>query len=114
VSPINDIRVRILGPIEIERGGRLIELSGRRERAVIALLLVNAGQTVSLDRMTEDLWDGSPPASAVTTLRAHVSRVRKALADGGVDDLLVTRDAGYSLRMDDLQNDAMDFVEYAT
>ncbi|MGH9274317.1 MAG: BTAD domain-containing putative transcriptional regulator, partial [Acidimicrobiales bacterium] len=111
---INDISVRILGPIEIERGGRLIELSGRRERAVIALLLVNAGQVVSLDRMTEDLWDGAPPASAVTTLRAHVSRVRKALADGGVDDLLVTRDAGYSLRVDALRIDATEFEEHAT
>jgi DNA-binding SARP family transcriptional activator/energy-coupling factor transporter ATP-binding protein EcfA2 len=108
-SSINDISVRILGPIEIERGGRLIELSGRRERAVIALLLVHAGQVVSLDRMTEDLWDGEPPASAVTTLRAHVSRVRKALADGGVEDVLVTRDAGYSLRVESLRVDAAQF-----
>jgi DNA-binding SARP family transcriptional activator len=113
-APINDISVRILGPIEIERGGRLIELSGRRERAVIALLLVNSGQVVSLDRMTEDLWDGAPPASAVTTLRAHVSRVRRALAEGGVDDLLVTREAGYSLRMGSLCVDAATFEAQAT
>lgn len=107
---IDNISVRILGPLEIERDGRLIELSGRRERAVLALLLVHAGQSVSLDRMTEDLWEGDPPASAVTTLRAHVSRVRKALASGGVDDLLVTHDAGYSVRVDAVCLDAAEFV----
>jgi DNA-binding SARP family transcriptional activator/tetratricopeptide (TPR) repeat protein len=106
---IDNISVRILGPLEIERGGRLIELSGRRERAVLALLLVHAGHSVSLDRMTEDLWEGDPPASAITTLRAHVSRVRKALASGGVDDLLVTHDAGYSVRVDAVSLDAAEF-----
>jgi DNA-binding SARP family transcriptional activator len=112
-GPIDDIAVRILGPIEIERGGRLIELSGRRERAVVALLLVNAGRVVPLDRMTEDLWDGSPPASALTTLRGHVSRVRKALAGAGVDDLLVTKDAGYALRVDSVQLDSNEFESRA-
>ncbi len=110
---IDNISVRILGPLEIERGGRLIELSGRRERAVLALLLVHAGQSVSLDRMTDDLWEGHPPASAVTTLRAHVSRVRKALASGGVDDLLLTQDSGYSVRVDGIGLDSVEFERHA-
>jgi DNA-binding SARP family transcriptional activator len=107
-----DISVRILGPIEIERGGRLIELSGRRERAVFALLLVHAGRIVPVDRMTEDLWEGNPPPTAVTSLRSHVSRVRKALATGGVDDLLVTRDAGYALQVGSLRLDATEFEQH--
>ncbi len=110
---IDDIAVRILGPIEIERAGQLLELTGRRERAVLALLLVRPGQVVSLHRMTDGVWDGHPPATAVTSLRSHVSRVRKALARVGLDALLATEADGYAMRVEGLRLDRVEFEQHA-
>ena len=68
---------------------------------------MNAGEPVSTDRLTEELWGGSPPADAPTALQAHVSRLRKLLepAHGGEPSLLVTRPEGYALVIDTDQLD---------
>ena len=51
----------ILGPLEVSRGGRMVPLGGPRQRAVLALLLLEANRVVSLDRLAEDVWGGHPP-----------------------------------------------------
>ncbi len=84
---------RILGPLEVVENGRELALGSRKQRALLALLVLHAGKVVSRDRLIDDLWHGDPPAAAETTLRAHISRLRSAL---GASRLL-TRAPGYTL-----------------
>ena len=99
------MRFGILGPLEVaENAGRRLKLGGHRQRAVLAILLLHANEVVSSDRLVEDLWSGRPPASAATSLQAHVSRLRRAL---GEDERIVTTGGGYLIRVapDELDRD---------
>lgn len=69
---------RILGPLEVLRSGCAVPLGGPRQRAVLALLLLEANRVVSFDRLAEDVWDGHPPQGSVTTLQSYVFRLRRA------------------------------------
>ena len=79
---------KILGPLAIEADGRQIEPAGARQRALLAILLLHRGEVLSAERLIEDLYGADPPPSALTALRAHVSRLRRAL---GRDDLLAAK-----------------------
>src|SRR5450755_5101448 len=74
---------RILGAFEVRVGDRLVGLGGEKPRALLAILLLHRNEVVSADRLIDDLWGEAPPASALPTLRAYVSRLRKALAGNG-------------------------------
>ena len=103
---------RILGPLEALDGQQRVALGGSKRRAVLALLLVHANETLSTDRMIDELWGDNPPAVAAKTLQVHISRLRKALGGGsaaGGADLVVTRDRGYVLELDPEQLDARRF-----
>ena len=104
---------RILGPLEILDEGRAITLGGRRQRALLALLLLHANETLSTDRLIDKLWGERPPAGAAKTVQVQVSRLRKALrAEVGNDPaagVVVTRERGYELRLDPERLDAHRF-----
>jgi len=85
---------RVLGPLEVRRDGRLIDLRGSKRRAVLALLVLQANEIVRTDRLIEDLWGAEQPANAPAALHTHVSRLRKDLGE----DVLVTKPWGYVLR----------------
>src|SRR5262245_41997428 len=95
---------RVLGPLEVEVGGQLLPLRGRRQRALLALLLLSANEVVPDDRLLEDLWGESPPASGRAALRVRISQLRKALGDGG--GALLTRPPGYVLHTEPDRIDA--------
>ena len=103
----------ILGPLEVWRSGRAVPLGGPRQRAVLALLLLEANRVVSMDRLAEDVWGGDPPEGWATTLQTYVFHLRRALepdrARGAAGGVLVTRDRGYLLRVDREQLDAARF-----
>src|SRR5690242_20244478 len=105
----------ILGPLEVSRCGRAVPLGGPRQRAVLALLLLEANRVVSLDRLAEDVWAGHPPDGWVTTVQIYVSHLRQALepgrARGAAGDVLVTRNPGYLLRANREQLDAARFQD---
>ena len=84
---------RILGPLEVVENGRALRLGSRKQRALLALLVLHAGKVVSRDRLIDDLWHGEPPAAAETTLRSHISRLRSALGAAR----LLSRAPGYTL-----------------
>ena len=71
---------RVLGPLEVRDGDRLVALGGGKQRALLAILLLHRSEAVSADRLIDELWGESPPPSAVRTLQAYVSRLRKALS----------------------------------
>ena len=95
---------RILGSLEVVDGTRRLALGGRKSRALLALLLLHANETLSTDRLIDDLWGGDPPASAGKSLQVQISRLRKALGGDAEPDrtagLIVTRDRGYELVVD--------------
>ena len=100
----------ILGSLEVVDEGRMVTVSGSKQQALLALLLLHANETLSSDRLIEELWGQRPPATAAKTLQVHVSRLRKALANGnGTSADLVTRDHGYQLRLDRERLDAHRF-----
>src|SRR4051794_20235292 len=82
---------RVLGSFEVEHEGKVAELAGRRQRDVLAVLLVNANHVVSTDRLIDELWGDQPPPTAATSLHNTISQLRRLLGD----DTIVTRTPGY-------------------
>jgi DNA-binding SARP family transcriptional activator len=94
---------RILGPLEVLDEGRPIALGGSKQRALLAFLLLHANETLSTDRLIDELWGERPPAKAAKTVQMQISRLRKALAGeagNGSAGVVVTREHGYELRID--------------
>src|SRR5579871_1958804 len=88
---------RILGPLEVADGDGLVPLAGVKQRALLALLLLNANQVVSSDRLVDELWPGQTPEAGRAALQVRVSQLRKALGDGG--GAIVTSPPGYLVRV---------------
>jgi DNA-binding SARP family transcriptional activator len=87
---------RMLGPLEVVDRDGPVRLGGRNQRALLALLLLNADEVVSTDRLIDALWGDEPPRTAPTSLQNAVSQLRKLLGA----NRLVTKAPGYSLRLD--------------
>ena len=99
---------RILGPLEVEGDDGPIKVRGRKEEALLALLVVNAGTAVSVDVMAEELWGEHQPPTATKTLRSHVSKLRRQLSKG-VN--IETTGSGYVLNADRATIDASRFED---
>jgi WD40 repeat protein/DNA-binding SARP family transcriptional activator len=103
---------RILGPIEVTGAGGAVKLGGPRQRAVLAILLLEANRVVPVDVIAEQLYGGDAPATAVSQVRDHVSQLRKALRTGANGDSVIeTRGPGYMLRVDPDRVDATRFEQ---
>jgi WD40 repeat protein/DNA-binding SARP family transcriptional activator len=102
------VQFRILGPVTAYRGGETVSLGGERQRALLAVLLVHANETVSTERLVEQLFGRSGSASQVNAVQVAVSRLRRALGDGG-GAMLLTRRGGYALELEPGQLDAATF-----
>src|SRR5436309_15331799 len=70
---------RILGSLDVEAESGPVSLGGAKQRALLAVLLLNANEIVSSDRLIEALWEDDPPELAHNALQVHVSQLRKAL-----------------------------------
>src|SRR5437763_4994722 len=99
------VEFRILGGLEVDSPAGPARIAGGRRRALLIRLLVAHGQSVSADRLIDDIWDRAPPAAAASTLQSHVSLLRRALGPGR----LITRSDGYALAVDDVTVDAWQF-----
>jgi DNA-binding SARP family transcriptional activator len=96
---------RILGPVEVWRDGEPVPLGSAKQRAALALLILEAGRVVSTDRLVDALWGERPPRTASTSLQNFVSRLRKSLGN----ETLVTKPSGYQLGIQPEQIDAERF-----
>jgi DNA-binding SARP family transcriptional activator len=93
------LELRILGPFEALADGRPLRLGGAKQRALLAVLLLRAGEVVSSDRLIDELWGAEPPPTAAHTVQVFVSRLRKALEPAAPGRLL-TRPPGYVLQLE--------------
>ena len=92
--------VRVLGSLEATVDGRAVLLGGAKPRALLAMLALNAGSTVSSERLIEGLWAEDPPATATKLVQVYVSQLRKALTAAGDGAGIVTHGRGYELRVE--------------
>jgi len=102
---------RILGQLEVVQDGRPLDLGSPRQRALLARLVVSAGEAVTTDRLIDDLWYEATPDKAKRTLHVYVSGLRKALGD---DRCVLERcGAGYRLAAEGSNVDANRFESLA-
>ncbi|CAL9609862.1 hypothetical protein SUDANB99_05577 [Streptomyces sp. enrichment culture] len=88
--------VRLLGPVEVWDGDRRLRVSGAKPTAILAALLVRAGEVLSVERLVDLVWEEQAPATARALVASHVSALRRALqgVEGG-DAVVRTRSPGY-------------------
>lgn len=104
-----DASYRLLGPLTALRGDAVIDLGPPKQRAALALLLLHRGRQVSTDRFVDALWGDEPPPSALASIQAYISNLRRALRDeAGASSPIVRRAQGYVLEV------AADRVDLAT
>jgi predicted ATPase/DNA-binding SARP family transcriptional activator len=100
----------ILGSLEVRVGESVIRLTAPRPRALLCLLILQAGRPVGVDDLIAGLWDDAPPRSAVETLRTYLSGLRRALPG----DTVRTESTGYLLAVDPSAVDANRFEAAVT
>src|SRR4029453_10072468 len=104
------MEIRLLGPLEVERQGRVVEVAGRRLRLLVAVLGLQAGRVLTAERLPDALSEeASLPVDPANALQALVSRLRRALEGGGVGERLGSRAPGYLLAVAPAQGDARRF-----
>jgi len=96
------LEYRLLGPLEVVGEEGPLALGGQRQRALLAVLLLEAGRVVSTDRLIELVYGKEPPKTATTSLHNSISALRRTLGTGTVE----TRAPGYVLRVESEQTDA--------
>jgi DNA-binding SARP family transcriptional activator len=87
----------ILGPLEVIASGHALDLGGQKQRALLAILLLEANRVVSASRLIESLWDDEPPETAQKAVQVYISQLRKLLGK----DRLETKSPGYLLHVDE-------------
>lgn len=108
------ISYRLLGPLSVERDGQPLDLGPRQQRAVLAALVQDAGATVSTDRLVLVVWGDDPPTSAVASIQAHISRLRRLLRRSPSSPSPIQRRAhGYVLEVTTDQVDLPAFLSAA-
>ncbi|MEU5222386.1 BTAD domain-containing putative transcriptional regulator [Streptomyces toyocaensis] len=103
----------VLGPIEVLRDGCALDLGPRQRRVLLTRLLVEDGRPVSLAELCRTLWPEDQPAAAVTSVRAHISRLRAALEPDrqGRASVLISGTLGYALRIPPQTRDTVAFEQ---
>ncbi len=96
---------RILGPLEADDAGVHLALGPEKQRALLAMLLLEANHAVSVEHLVDGLWGDRPPANATKAVQTYVARLRKALPAA----TLRTRPPGYALEVEAEQLDLARF-----
>ena len=106
---------QLSGAVEARAGGALVPLGGPKQRCVLAVLLVNHGSVVSVDRLIDAVWEDNPPPKALASLRAYVTNLRRALpvstdTASPAKARLASRAYGYQLTL--LGDDSVDLHRF--
>ena len=98
-------RFRLIGPLEVRHDGVEVPIAAPKQRVLIAVLALAAGEPVAAGRLIACLWGDNPPRSARNTLQNYVLRLRRTLTVDAEPGPLVNSVAGYRL---DVDADAVD------
>lgn len=103
----------ILGPLRVHGESHDVTIGAAKERALLAVLLLEHGRVVPIDRLIDEVWGGSPPSQAVGSLRVLASRLRRALTAAGCPDRVRTVPPGYMIAVEPDELDAGLFAAMA-
>ncbi|MEU3519572.1 BTAD domain-containing putative transcriptional regulator [Streptomyces sp. NPDC006654] len=104
------MRFGLLGPLHAQIAGRAVPLNGPRQAKMLAALLIDANNTVAMERLVAVMWDRNAPATAVRQVQDAVSGLRRNLgACGAPASLISTRRGGYEIHLDQDQLDLLEF-----
>ncbi|MFI9627249.1 winged helix-turn-helix domain-containing protein [Streptomyces sp. NPDC052042] len=92
---MNQLVFKMLGPLEVQANGVPLRIRGRRQTIVLAVLLLSADRTVSVDTLVDAVWPDSPPATARNQIAICVATLRKTFKEAGENRLLLTKPPGY-------------------
>ncbi|WP_405497800.1 BTAD domain-containing putative transcriptional regulator [Nocardia sp. NBC_00511] len=111
----NRRQIRVLGPLQVVIDDAPAELRGRIPRALLGRLVIAHGETVPVERLVSDLWDGRPPASALSVLQVQVHKLRRVLEPQrprrAAAEIVVSEAPGYALRLAVGEVDAWQFED---
>ena len=107
------IGYRLLGPLEVTVDGVPADLCGRRQRALLAILLLHVNQPVHRDVLVDQLWGEHPPAAAEHALNVYIWRLRKTLHTPAGTPAVLTRRGAYQLQAAGEQIDVAAFGRLA-
>lgn len=103
------VEIRLLGPFQVVVAGQPVHIGSPKQRAVLALLALQAGRVVPAETLCDLIWDDDHPASPPAALQSLISRLRAALSP----DVLLTREPGWVLDIEASAVDALLFQERA-
>ncbi|MBP2337327.1 DNA-binding SARP family transcriptional activator [Saccharothrix coeruleofusca] len=89
----SELRINVLGSLECWAGTRRIHLGGAVQTRVMAALLLESGQVLSISQLVDSVWDEDPPATATHQVRKAVARLRQLIPAG--DEIILTESPGY-------------------
>ena len=97
------LRFGVLGPLQMSANGTDLPLGAAKQRAVLAMLLINRNRIVPADTLIDAVWQQRPPPEARGSLHAHISRLRRLVSSAGVDPaaVVVGSQPGYRLNVPD-------------
>jgi peptide/nickel transport system substrate-binding protein len=108
------IEFRVLGPLEAVGPSGAAALGAGKQRLLLAMLVLRAGEVVARSAIIDGLWAEDPPASAAQSVESYVSRLRAALrAAGATQPILASAPGGYRLLRDGNRFDRDAFTELA-
>jgi DNA-binding SARP family transcriptional activator len=111
-TAVDDVRYRLLGPMEVSVDGAPVKLPGTAERALLAQLLLSPGRTIPATMLVDRLWSESTlPVDPMNALQVRVSKLRRALKTIGVGDVVTREGVGYRASIDPGTVDALDFAD---
>ena len=111
-TAVDDVRYRLLGPMEVCVDGAPVKLPGTAERALLAQLLLSPGRTIPATMLVDRLWSESTlPVDPMNALQIRVSKLRRALKAIGVGDVVTREGVGYRATIDPSTVDALDFAD---
>ncbi|BBZ42238.1 BTAD domain-containing putative transcriptional regulator [Mycobacterium conspicuum] len=102
----------VLGPLLVTAHGVRVSLGAAKQRAVLAMLVINRNRPVSVDSLIDAVWGDDPVPAARTSIQSHISTLRRLLAGAGVDPYLVLASAppGYQITIADADCDVGRFT----
>ncbi|MGW3728467.1 AfsR/SARP family transcriptional regulator [Streptomyces sp. NPDC000851] len=105
------MRFKLLGQLQVHDGDRILTPRAHKLRVLLATLLVNHRQVLSIDSLIDELWPQGPPRTALQALRVYISQLRKMLHDSSANGriCLIGEPPGYCLSIDEGMLDVVEF-----
>jgi DNA-binding SARP family transcriptional activator len=97
----------VLGPLLVTANGIRLPLGAAKQRAVLAMLVINRNRPVSVDSLIDAVWGEDPVPAARTSIQSHISTLRRLLNSAGADPhtVLASAPPGYQLSVADAECD---------